>query len=359
MLLFIYRRSLVLLWLLFAINALSAQRIFTNPLKPSGPDPWVIYKNGWFFYMNTIVTATGENELKLWRTRNMAKLATAESKTIFDPPDTMIYSKQLWAPEIHFLNGKWYVYFAADDGINLHHRIWVLENSTADPFEGQWLLKGKLTDPGDHWAIDLTVHNFNGRLYATWSGWEHYNNVQQNIYIAELENPWTMKGDRVLISTPKYEWERHGQVPLEWQKATGEPSVLYINEGPQFLQNGDNLFIIYSASACWLDYKLGMLQLKRNRNVLNAKSWKKHRRPVFVQAPENGVYAPGHNSFFKSPDGKEDWILYHANPAPDAGCGASRAPHMQQFTWTKKKTPLFGKPVPVKTPLPVPSGTEE
>jgi GH43 family beta-xylosidase len=65
----------------------------------------------------------------------------------------MIYSKQLWAPEIHFLNGKWYVYFAADDGINLHHRIWVLENSIADPFEGQWLLKGKLTDPGDHCGL--------------------------------------------------------------------------------------------------------------------------------------------------------------------------------------------------------------
>jgi GH43 family beta-xylosidase len=352
------KRTQIIVWLLLSIASFS-QRTYTNPIKPSGPDPWVIYKDGWYYYMNTMVTPAGENELKLWRTHNLANLATAENKTIFDPPDGTLYSKQLWAPEIHFLDGKWYVYFAADSGINLHHRIWVLENRHADPFEGEWTLKGKLSDPGDHWAIDLTVHKYKGKLYAAWSGWENYNNVQQNIYIAELENPWTMKGDRVLVSTPNFEWEQHGKVPLEWQKATGEPPVLYVNEGPEFLQNGDELFIVYSASACWLDYKLGMLQLKRNKDLLQTNSWKKFRKPVFEQAPEHGVYAPGHNSFFKSPDGKEDWILYHANPAPSAGCGATRAPHMQKFTWTKKKRPCFGKPVQVNIPLAVPSGAPE
>src|SRR5688572_28878995 len=92
------------------------QQTYMKPLKPSGPDPWAIYKNGWYYYMNTIVTSAGENELKLWRTRNLADLATADFKTIFDPPDGTLYSKQLWAPEIHFIDEKWYVYFAADSG---------------------------------------------------------------------------------------------------------------------------------------------------------------------------------------------------------------------------------------------------
>jgi len=351
------RTSLIIFLLFGAFTISFAQHNYTNPLKSSGPDPWVIYKDGWFYYMNTIVRAEGENELKLWRTRNMANLSTAEKKTIFDPPDTTMYSKQLWAPEIHFLDGKWYVYFAADEGINLHHRIWVLENGAADPFEGRWLLKGKLSDPGDHWAIDLTVVDYQGKRYAVWSGWEHYYNVQQNIYMAELENPWTMKGDRVLISKPEYEWERHGKVPLEWQKNTGEPPVLYINEGPEFLQNGERLFIIYSANACWLDYNLGMLSYTGKGSLLDPKNWKKNPKPVFVQAPENGVYAPGHNSFFKSPDGTENWILYHANPGPNDGCGAKRAPHMQKFTFTKIGRPYFGKPAAIKTPMQVPSGT--
>lgn len=334
-----------------------SQATFTNPLKPSGPDPWVISKNGWYYYMNTVVSAEGENELMLWRTKNMAKLGSAESKTVFKPSEGKPYSKQLWAPEIHFLKDKWYIYFAADEGENLHHRIWVLENNEPDPYSGAFTMKGKLADPGDHWAIDLTVTEFHDRLIAAWSGWQNYNNVEQDIYIAELDNPWTMKGDRTLISKPDHSWELHGKVPLAWQKNTGEPPYLRINEGPEFLDHNGKLFIVYSANACWLDYNLGLLKYKGGGDLLARKSWKKSKKPVFEQDSENGVYAPGHNSFFKSPDGTEDWLLYHANPGADDGCGSLRAPNMQKFTWTKKGNPDFGKPVGRK-PQPVPSGSE-
>ena len=350
----------IIAFFLIAASAVSfshAQNTFTNPLKESGPDPWVTYENGWYYYMNTVISQEGENELRLWRTKNMAKLGIAENKTVFKPEEGKPYSKQLWAPEIHFLKDKWYIYFAADQGENLHHRIWVLENNSADPYEGEWILKGKLSDPGDHWAIDMTVIEYKGKLYAAWSGWQNYNNVEQDIYIAELENPWTMKGDRTLISKPDHSWELHGKVPLQWQKNTGEPPFLRINEGPEFLEHNNNLFLVYSANACWLDYNLGMLQYSGTGSLLSAKNWKKFPNPVFQQAPENGVYAPGHNSFFKSPDGKEDWILYHANPGPDDGCGSKRAPNMQKFVWTKNGIPYFGKPVGRK-PLPVPSGSE-
>ncbi len=345
---------LFLLVIVYSASPIFAQKTFTNPLKSTGPDPWVIYQNGWYYYMNTIGGREGENELKLWRTKNMAALETAEIKTVFKPDSGKAFSRQLWAPEIHYVRGKWYIYFAADEGENLHHRIWVLENSSSDPYEGEWVMKGKLSDPGDHWAIDMTVMDYKGKLYAAWSGWEHYNNVQQNIYIAELENPWTMKGDRVLISKPELPWELHGKVPLEWQKNTGEPPYLRINEAPEFLVHKNNLFVIYSANACWTDYNLGMLQFKGSGSLLESKNWKKYPKPVFQQAPENGVYAPGHNAFFKSPDGKEDWIIYHANPGPDDGCGNKRAPNMQKYTWTKSGLPYFGKPVG-RRPLAIPS----
>lgn len=349
-------RKLVLLLTIFLSLQGFSQTTFTNPLKASGPDPWAMYKDGWYYYMNTSITNAGENELRLWRTKNMAAIGTAESKTIFDPPKNKPYSKQLWAPEIHFLDGRWYVYFAADDGNNLHHRIWVLENENADPFEGDWKMKGKLqTDSGDHWAIDLTVFEHAGKRYATWSGWKNYNNEQQNIYIAEMENPWTMKTERVLLSEPQYSWELNGKVPVEWQKNTGEPPYLRINEGPQSLTKANKLFIIFSANACWLDYNLGMLAYSGKGSLLNRKNWKKHPKPVFSQVPAESIYAPGHNSFFKSPDGKEDWILYHANPTATDGCGVKRAPHMQKISWNKDGTPNLGKPS--RKPMKLPSGT--
>nr|WP_232326054.1 glycoside hydrolase family 43 protein [Spirosoma montaniterrae] len=324
----------------------SQQRTFTNPIKNSGPDPWVLQQNGWYYYMNT----TGTN-LTLWRTRNVADLANAEKKIIFTPPPGKPYSKELWAPEIHFVRGKWYVYVAADSLNNLSHRIWVLENPSADPFQGEWTVKGKLADPGDHWAIDLTVLEHKGKLYAAWSGWEGEKNGRQDIYLARLKNPWTMRGKRVKLSQPDLPWERHGATPIEWQQKNGEPPLILVNEGPEFLQNGNRLFVVYSANACWLDYCLGLLT-HTGGSLLKAKNWTKSPQPVFVQSSENNVWAPGHGGFFV--DGKgQNWMIYHANPSETDGCGNKRAPHIQPFTWQTDGSPNFGKPMP-KTPMPVP-----
>ncbi|CCH55562.1 Alpha-N-arabinofuranosidase [Fibrisoma limi BUZ 3] len=333
------RTCLLTLFVLISFGQLVlAQRTITNPVKSSGPDPWVFQKDGWYYYMNT----TGSN-LRLWKTRNMADLATAQQKVIYTPPKGKAYSRDLWAPEIHHLRGKWYVYFAADSLNNIGHRIWVLENASADPMEGEWTLKGKLADPGDHWAIDLSTFEHKGKLYAIWSGWEGATNGQQNIYIARLKNPWTMKGDRVLISQPELAWEKHGDVPQEWQK-NGEVPKIYVNEGPEFLQNGKHRFIIYSANACWLDYCYGLLT-HTGGSLLKAGNWRKHAQPVFTQSLEEGIYAPGHGGFFRSPDGRQDWMIYHANPSATDGCGNKRAPHIQPFTWNTDGTPNFGRPM--------------
>jgi len=336
--------TLVLL-LVLSLPAWS-QRTFTNPLKDSGPDPWVLEKDGFYYYMNTV-----GNRLDLWRTRNMADLGTAERKTIFTPPATGPYSKELWAPEIHFLQNKWYVYFAADSGKNVHHRMWVIENPSPDPMQGEWTVKGKLSDPGDHWAIDLSVLEHKGKLYAAWSGWEGPTNGRQDIYIARLKNPWTMRGERSRLSMPDQPWEQHGDVPQAWQK-NGEVPKIYVNEGPEFLRHVDRLFLVYSANACWLDYCLGLLSYRGKGSLLKAKNWRKSAEPVFVQAPENGVFAPGHGGFFTAKNG-EAWMIYHANPSATDGCGNRRAPHIQPFTWNPDGSPNFGKPIP-KMPLAVP-----
>ena len=174
---------------------------FTNPVLPSGPDPWVITKDGYYYYMNS----TGKN-LTIWKARSIADLAKAEKKIVWTPPPSGPHSHDIWAPELHFLQGKWYIYFAADAGTNMTHRLWVLENPSPDPLQGQWTLKGKVTDPSDKWAIDGTVLENKGRMYLVWSGWEGDTNGTQSIYIAELSNPWTVKGKRVKLSSPEYSW---------------------------------------------------------------------------------------------------------------------------------------------------------
>jgi GH43 family beta-xylosidase len=324
-----------------------AQQTFTNPLLSSGADPWCMYKDGFYYYTHT----TGRN-ITLWKTNNIGLLANAEKKVVFTPPRGTEYSKELWAPEIHFLQGKWYIYFAADSGNNKDHRMYVLENASPDPLQGEFAYKGKLTTPSDKWSIDGSVFEHRKKLYFMWSGWEGDNNGQQNIYIAKLKNPWTVEGDRVLLSAPQKDWETHGDL------GKGDAARhVNVNEGPQILKHGNKLYLIYSASGCWTDhYSLGMLTASDKADIMNPASWTKSPKPVFQGSPTNQVFAPGHNSFFKSPDGKEDWILYHANSDPGQGCGHFRSPRAQKFTWNADGTPNFGEPVKAGTHLNIPSG---
>jgi GH43 family beta-xylosidase len=347
------------LWLLLA-PAIAAQTTLVNPLLPSGPDPWVTARDGFYYYMNT----TGSS-LAIWKTKNIAALATAERKVVWRAPESGPYSRDIWAPELHFLRGKWYIYFAADAGRNGSHRIWALENPSPDPLEGEWTMKGKVADPSDRWAIDATVFEHNGRLYMAWSGWEGEFNAAQNIYLAELSDPWTVKGDRVRISAPEYPWEKFGDLrPRTTSEANPgadrtNPIHVDVNEGPEFLRHDDRVFVIYSAAGCWTDYySLGMLSASATSDLMDPKSWTKSPSPVFWLSPEAKAYGVGHNGFFRSPDGKEDWIVYHANEEPGQGCGNHRSPRAQRFTWNPDGTPNFGRPVSVGMPIEAPSGSD-
>ena len=325
-----------------------ATATFTNPLLPAGADPWVIYHDGYYYYTQT----TGGN-LTLWKTKSLADLKTAEHRVVWTPPATGPNSHDIWAPELHFLRGKWYLYYAADAGSNSSHRLWVLENASPDPLQGPWADRGKLADPAaDKWAIDGSVFENNGQLYLIWSGWEGDANGRQNIYLAPMQNPWTLAGPRVLVSTPTYAWERNGDLPNP-----SNPPHVDVNEGPEILRHAGKLYLVYSASGCWTDfYALGMLTADADADLRNPAAWTKSPSPVFQQSPANKVYAPGHNAFFTSPDGQQNWLLYHANDAPGQGCGRFRTPRMQPFTWGPGGAPSFGQPVPAGQALALPAG---
>ncbi|WP_146894893.1 glycoside hydrolase family 43 protein [Adhaeribacter aerolatus] len=311
---------------------------FTNPILSSGPDPWVIKQGEYYYYTHTL-----GNRIGLAKTKAVSRLSQSPLNTVWTPPAGTSYSTNLWAPELHFINGKWYIYFAADDTRDINHRLYVLENTAADPTTGEWVFKGKIADTSDKWAIDGTVLEYNGQLYFIWSGWRGENDPGiQQLYIARMTNPWTLEGTRAMLSEPTYAWEKNGLV----------------NEGPQILKNSSGrVFLVYSASGCWTDdYALGMLTLKEGGNPLIPGDWTKSPNPVFKTKPASNAFGPGHNSFFKSPDGKEDWLIYHANSVAKQGCGDTRNPRIQPFTWNADGTPNLGEPVSTGSPIPRPSG---
>jgi GH43 family beta-xylosidase len=174
----------------------------------------------------------------------------------------------------------------------------------------------------------------------------------QRIYIAGLKNPWTVGTARTELSHSEYPWEEVGDL-----NSPVDPPHVNVNEGPEVLKHGGKLFLIYSASGCWTDhYALGMLAAKEGSNLLDAHSWTKTPTPVLTESADAHAFGTGHNGFFQSPDGSQNWIIYHANPEPHQGCGAHRSPRAQPFTWNPDGSPNFGQPVSIDQEIPAPSG---
>lgn len=307
---------------------------FTNPLGP-GADPYAMFWEGQYYMVNT----TGGN-VRMERAERLEDIhistPESDSTVVWTPPGGTNYSEQVWAPELFRLNGKWYIYVTASNGANATHRMYVLERDDPNPM-GPFMFKGMLNTGG--WAIDGTVLSWQDQLYFIWSGWPGANDGQQNLYIAPMSDPLTISGSRTLLSSPTYAWEQHG---------------MPINEGPQVLTSNGNLHIIYSASGYWShNYALGRLTYNGVGPITSSSSWQKASLPVFQQAGD--IVGTGHASFTTSPDGTENWIVYHAHHDPD-NWQDDRDIYIQRFTYRSDGTPDFGTPIPATTRLNVPSG---
>ncbi|TPG66478.1 family 43 glycosylhydrolase [Hymenobacter nivis] len=333
---------LLLLALLGARPAAQAQgpaagRTFTNPLQADGPDPWVVRHGGYYYHTHT----TGKN-ITLWKSKTLEGLKDALGTVVWTPPAAGPHSTQIWAPELHFLGGKWYLYYTASDRANAGDQtryVFVLENASPDPTAGTWADKGRVNTryPG----LDGSVFAHGGRRYFLYSA---YVGAQSVLAIAPMTNAWTLDAAReTIIARPTHAWEKGGG--------------RQILEGPEFLAGKQGqLFIVYSASACWDDnYCLGLLTARPGADPLRADSWAKAPEPVFRPSAENGVWGTGHNAFTTSPDGRENWLIYHAKAAADGKC-EGRSTRAQRFGWHPDGTPDFGAPAALATPQAVPSG---
>lgn len=325
---------------------------FQNPLNTNGkPDPYVAQKDGYYYFLST-----KGNKIAITKTPSMSLLAAMPETTVWTPPTGTDHSSDIWAPELHFLSGKWYIYFAADDtGGDDNHRMFVLENPNADPTTGTWTFKGKIFDSSDQWAIDGSVLTIGTNNYFIWSGWENVaTKFKQYIYLAAMSDPWTISGPRIKVSSPTNNWEKY------------EPSGNLgagVNEGPIMLQKDASspVFIIYSASRYSSDnYCLAQIQLKAGGDPTVATDWI-NKKQVFVRNDAASVYGPGHNGFFTSSytdannvDHTENWFVYHARSTANTTTGA-RTPRMQKLTWNADGSPNFGVATAtgVNTPIPV------
>lgn len=339
-----FRRISLLAAMLVVVSAAAGRPAraapFTNPLKSfKGADPYLVVFQGNYY----LITTTFTNILGIRKSPTLGGLATAPNVEVWSDT-TASRGNNFWAPELHFLNGRWYIYYsAAQVGAPCcdTQRTHVLESAGSDPM-GPYTYRNILTHSSlgvNGWLIDASVLQLNGALYLLGSGF--IAGSTQSLVIAQLSNPFTLSSGFSRISSPTLSWEVQGGT---------------VNEAPVALQRNGQTFLIYSASSCnGPNYKLGRLTYTGG-NPLAIGSWSKFPNPVFQRNDGAGVFGPGHNGFFTSPNGAEHWIVYHANNSSTGGCGNGRTTRAQRFTWNSDGTPNFGSPVALGVSLPGPAG---
>jgi GH43 family beta-xylosidase len=338
--------NLLVIALLVFSTTVSAANTFRNPLNTDhGSDPFMVYYNGEYYLTATTWSTDPNVGVTVKHASTISGLIAATPLTIFKDT-TASRCCNIWAPEFHFLTAPdgtqhWYLYYVAGVAADVSHQyIHVAESAGTSPL-GPYTYKGRLYDPAnDNWAVDPTILNLNGQLYLFWSGYEgSLFGSSQNIYGMAMSTPWTVTGSRALIARPAYSWE------------TGTAAV---NEGPEILQHGSTTFLVFSATWCGNpNYQLGRATYNGG-NVLSQSSWVKYASPIFSAA--NGQYSTAHNGFFKSPDGTEDWIVYHGTTSSSGACDNTRTTRIQKFTWNADGTPNLGIPLSLTTDIQVPSG---
>lgn len=297
---------------------------------------------------------------------------SADSKLVFKPEPGQNYSTDLWAPEVHQIDGQWYIIFTADPNADspppqvdqlctfncpaVYHRMYVLQSSSADIWDSNYTMKSQL-NTFDQFAIDGTYFKHSSGLYHVYSCWyDAHTSWPSNLCITKMSNPWTVESnvtERTIISVPTNPWEK-----TPYGRTINDR--LSSNEGPEQLTNPftGQQFIIYSAARSDNpNYCLGQLELKPDGDPMNEQDWVKNNQGcVFYGNKQTQATGVGHASFVRSPDGTEDWIVYHGMQDPWNGWSA-RTIRAQRFGWNQDGSPAF--PRPGYGPYAVPSGQEE
>lgn len=312
----------------FVVEGKIIEDDYPNPLVEQRADPYILkHTDGYYYFTGSVPEY---DRIVLRRSRTIAGLAEAEEHVIWTKHDVGEMGNHIWAPEIHYIDGRWYIYFAAgtaEDKWNI--RPYVLECADENPLTGTWTEKGRIKLPVDSFSLDATTFEHRGKRYLVWAQIVG----DSSLFIASMDTPWSISGEPVLITAPEYDWE------IQLHR---------VNEGPAVLKRNGRVFIAFSASGTDHRYCMGLLTADEDSDLLDPASWSKTKEPIFVSSEEASEYGPGHNSFTVSEDGSADLLVYHARPYKEIKgeplYDPNRHARVQRLFWKPDGTPYFGSP---------------
>lgn len=306
-----------------------ASLLYNNPIAEQRADPWVYKTDDGIYYF--IATVPEYDRIVLRKAKTINGIKDAEEKVVWVKHEKGVMGHHIWAPELHRIDGKWYIYFAAGEAENIWNiRMWVLSNGEENPMEGEWKEEGKIATERNSFSLDATSFEHKGKRYLIWAQDVLEGESGTGLLISEMKNPTTLTGPEVVLTKPEFSWERR---------------KYNVNEGPAVIKRNGKIFVSYSASATNHNYLMGLLWINEEADLLNASNWQKSPGPVFYTNEDVKRYGPGHNSFTTDESGKNVIMIYHARDYKEIQghelSDPNRATRARIVEWTESGFPDF------------------
>ncbi len=312
-----------------------SELVFNQPWILQRADPYVYrHTDGTYYFTASVPAYDG---IVLRRASTLAGLKDAREVMVWKKHESGIMSIHIWAPELYYFDGKWYIYYSGGDKDDVWAiRPYVLECADEDPLAGKWVERGKMRRAADDpfsfeaFSLDATVFENKGQRYYVWAEKTGVGKQISNLYIARMSSPLSLETVQVLLTTPDYDWERVG---------------FWVNEGPAVIHHQGKIYLTYSASETGPDYCIGMLTADEDSDLLDPRSWDKERYPVLRSDPERHIYGPGHNCFTADEAGNPV-MVYHARTEEKIEGNPLYNPNrhamLMKIAWDESGRPIFG-----------------
>jgi GH43 family beta-xylosidase len=141
---------------------------FDNPIAEQRADPWVHKTDDGIYYL--IATVPEYDRIVIRKASSINGLKEAKEKEVWHKHETGVMGHHIWAPELHKIDGVWYIYFAAGEVENIWNiRMWVLSNPSEDPMQGEWIEEGQIKTQKESFSLDATTFVHKEKRYLIWA----------------------------------------------------------------------------------------------------------------------------------------------------------------------------------------------
>ena len=321
-------------------------RTYTNPVYgASMPDPSVIRYHGYYYAFGTTGnerTPDGRVFTAL-KSRNLVEWETLGGALVPPSPDRRV---QYWAPEVTHNQGTFYLYYAMG---GLEPEKFEIRVATSRAPEGPYVDTGHVLvdcdtnrfaiDPFPFRDDDGEWYFFYARNFTNSAPGEHPGTA---IVVDRLVDMTRLAGDCHVVLRARYDWTLYEanrrmdvyDATFDWHTIEGPCVVKHDGRYYCFYSGANYQTARYGVDYVVADHPLGPYSGQGDQaRVLHSVSGK--------------VRGPGHHSIVPSPDGRAQYLVYHAwDPAMkvrwmciDKLLWTPDGPRCAGPTWTAQPTP--------------------